>query len=295
MAYLAVPPKYKAFTTKTDDEGNTLMVPLAGGKLYTYYNGTTQNAPAYQDSAGDAQHTNPIILDENGEAPIFLDTSITYTFDIDDKDDNDVVTINDVRVNSSIITSTSNLEADLELSDRFIVTSGNTDILFIPNGTGVLSVFTSDGLYEQRVTSDDIIPNKKYVDDLSTGASQTQMENADLDYVYASSNNIQYSPFIGNTWVTFTTDGSGNPTITDSYNVDSVSKYSTLGFNITITNDYAADDMIILASTSDSGGQVCVANSATGAGTVRIYTYDSSASSSQASLTVSVIIFGKLA
>jgi len=46
-------------------------VPLAGGYLYTYEVGTTTAKAAYQDYAGVASHTNPIVLDSRGEAEIW--------------------------------------------------------------------------------------------------------------------------------------------------------------------------------------------------------------------------------
>ena len=41
----------------------------------------------------------------------------------------------------------------------------NIDIGFLTNGTGVISVTAGSGNYEDNVTADDDIPNKKYVDD----------------------------------------------------------------------------------------------------------------------------------
>jgi hypothetical protein len=54
-------------------------VPLAGGKLYTYAAGTTAPLATYSDKAETAPNANPIILDANGEATIFL-SSAAYKF-----------------------------------------------------------------------------------------------------------------------------------------------------------------------------------------------------------------------
>lgn len=58
--------------------------PLVGGLLYTYINGTTTPQATYQDAAGNAANTNPVILDARGEAVIFLVEGITYTFELRD-------------------------------------------------------------------------------------------------------------------------------------------------------------------------------------------------------------------
>jgi len=65
MSFLFGYPKFKGFS-------NTGAL-LAGGKLYTYEPGTVTPKAAYQDSGNIAAHTNPIILDSNGEATIFLE------------------------------------------------------------------------------------------------------------------------------------------------------------------------------------------------------------------------------
>lgn len=46
--------------------------PLAGGKVYTYEAGTTTPKSTYTTMAGDVPNSNPVILDQNGKAKIFL-------------------------------------------------------------------------------------------------------------------------------------------------------------------------------------------------------------------------------
>ena len=46
--------------------------PLAGGKVYTYSAGTTTNKATYTTMAGTVPNSNPVILDQNGKAKIFL-------------------------------------------------------------------------------------------------------------------------------------------------------------------------------------------------------------------------------
>ena len=67
-----------------DDDG----APLAGGKLYTYEAGTVTNKATYEDDAGAAAHTNPIILDSSGRVPAeVFGTTGAYKLRLDDADD----------------------------------------------------------------------------------------------------------------------------------------------------------------------------------------------------------------
>ena len=55
------------------------MVPIPGGKLYTYAAGTTTPLAVYSDTTGTTPLTNPVILDANGIAQIYLGTA-SYKF-----------------------------------------------------------------------------------------------------------------------------------------------------------------------------------------------------------------------
>jgi hypothetical protein len=79
MAYALPNIKPRFFDTNGD--------PLVGGFLYSYLAGTTTPAATYSDSAGTTPNTNPIELDANGEADIWLAGSTTYKFVLTDADD----------------------------------------------------------------------------------------------------------------------------------------------------------------------------------------------------------------
>ena len=65
MPYSLLPnPKFRAFDANGD--------PLAGGKVYTYEPGTTTPKPSYTDNTGGTANANPVLLDANGEASIWL-------------------------------------------------------------------------------------------------------------------------------------------------------------------------------------------------------------------------------
>lgn len=53
--------------------------PLSGGKLYTYQAGTTTDLATYTTAAGTVANANPVVLDANGEADVWLAAG-TYKF-----------------------------------------------------------------------------------------------------------------------------------------------------------------------------------------------------------------------
>lgn len=78
MAQAMIMPKKYFF----DKDGN----PLAFGKVYTYLAGTTTNQPTFTTENGDVANTNPVILNGEGYATIYLDGS--YKIVVHDINDN---------------------------------------------------------------------------------------------------------------------------------------------------------------------------------------------------------------
>jgi hypothetical protein len=74
-------------------------VPLAGGKLYTYVANTSTPQATYTDQTGATPNTNPIILDANGAADIWLNDSF-YKFILTDVSDVTILTKDNVSVAS---------------------------------------------------------------------------------------------------------------------------------------------------------------------------------------------------
>ena len=66
-----------------DSNGN----PLAGGKLYAYVAGTSTPQDTYTDQSGDTENANPVVLDANGEANVWIDSALAYKFVLKDADD----------------------------------------------------------------------------------------------------------------------------------------------------------------------------------------------------------------
>lgn len=58
--------------------------PLAGGKVYSYQAGTTTPQATYTDQTGVTPNTNPVILDADGYADIWLNPALSYKFVLKD-------------------------------------------------------------------------------------------------------------------------------------------------------------------------------------------------------------------
>ena len=61
-----------------DSSGN----PLSGGKLYSYSAGTGTPRATYTTRAGSVANANPVILDANGEADVWLTAGVDYKFSL---------------------------------------------------------------------------------------------------------------------------------------------------------------------------------------------------------------------
>ncbi|CAB3731286.1 hypothetical protein [Paraburkholderia rhynchosiae] len=68
-----------------DSNGNA----LAGGLLFTYQAGTSTKYPTYTDATGATQNTNPIVLNQRGEASIWLVPTQSYKFVLAPSTDSD--------------------------------------------------------------------------------------------------------------------------------------------------------------------------------------------------------------
>jgi hypothetical protein len=90
MALLSPAPKLQFFGT----DG----LPLVGGKLYTYAAGTTTPIATYTDNTQASLNTNPIILDSNGQADVWLSETVTYKYTLTDADNVPLFTVDYVSV-----------------------------------------------------------------------------------------------------------------------------------------------------------------------------------------------------
>ena len=129
MGALLTYPKFKAFT----NDGNNL--PLAGGLLNTYEAGTV-NTPqaAYSDILCTVPLSNPVVLDENGEAIIYLKGS--YKLVLTDANGDLYWTLDDVTgIGGSSLTSIGAYGGSLETA---IAAIGSTPTQLLIDETVVL-------------------------------------------------------------------------------------------------------------------------------------------------------------
>lgn len=70
-------PRAKFFVPNTN-------YPLAGGKVFTYVAGTSTPLGTFTDSSGTVPNANPVILDANGEAAIYLGPNLAYKINLTD-------------------------------------------------------------------------------------------------------------------------------------------------------------------------------------------------------------------
>lgn len=89
LAFLAPAQATVSLTPLAKQQFNQLGIPLAGGKLYTYAAGTNTKLATYTDSTGTTPNTNPIILDSNGQADVWLTDVLAYKFVLSPSTDTD--------------------------------------------------------------------------------------------------------------------------------------------------------------------------------------------------------------
>jgi hypothetical protein len=74
--------------------------PLAGGKVYSYLAGTSTPASTYTDQGAGTPNANPVVLDADGRASIWLGAG-SYKFIVTDADDVTLYTVDSVSVDGT--------------------------------------------------------------------------------------------------------------------------------------------------------------------------------------------------
>ena len=116
-------PKFKAW----DDDGNL----LDSGKLYTYIAGTSTNKATYSDRACTTPNTNPVVLDAQGEATVYLNG--LYKLVLKNSDDSETLWTMD------------NVQGDVQGNYTFYPDPTETDQGTVGAGNGLYDILAALG------------------------------------------------------------------------------------------------------------------------------------------------------
>lgn len=140
---------------------------LTSGKIYIYFKGRTALATTYHDEDGTVVNSNPVLLDNNGRATVFVNPIYSYTIVVCDYYGKELFS-QDITLHDAISTA----------EDVVVIGTDGTvlvDTTQLPNGVQ----------YDLSVNTD-IIATKEYVDD-EVDNLQEQIDNKkDKQEVYSS-------------------------------------------------------------------------------------------------------------
>lgn len=172
--------RYRAF----DADGD----PLSGGKLYAYAAGTSTPQATYTTRAGDIANTNPVVLDANGEADVWLSPGVNYRLVL--KDSSDVIQNTVDNFGNAVVSGVTD-NSGVTPGGRLTLTSGTpittgdvtgaTTLYYAPYKSDVVSLYDGStwALYS-----------------IGSGLSQTTTDNTKSPASVANSSN--YDIFVWN-------------------------------------------------------------------------------------------------
>ena len=164
--------------------------PLAGGKLYSYQAGTSTPAATYTDESGDTPNTNPVVMDANGYADVWLGGS-NYKLILKDSSDVELWSVDNVKGLTSILTDLVNTDgalaidnnlSDLDDPDAALTNLGLTATATELNYTdGVTSAIQTqlDAKAAQADLDDAVADIATNTSDIATNASNLTAHEAD--------------------------------------------------------------------------------------------------------------------
>ena len=122
---------------------------LVSGKVYIYYQGRTALATTYHDEQGTVVNANPVLLDNNGRATVFVNTKYSYTIVVCDYYGKEL------------------FSQDITLHDA-ISTAKDVIVMGSDGSVKVDTTTLSNGIQYDLSVNTDIIATKKSVDDVKT-------------------------------------------------------------------------------------------------------------------------------
>jgi hypothetical protein len=241
MSQLAPNPKFTVYTT--DSDGYT--VPLVGGKVWTYAAGTSTPKATYTSYTLSATNTNPVILDTDGQADIWLDGS--YKIVVTDAADVQLYSVDNIHDLTKDQTFTGvTLAGTLTVTSTAVTWSGN------PTHSGN-HTFTNNVTVNGNTTLGD-----SNTDTLTVKPNAVTWTNNPTH-----SGNHTFSGTVGITGVaTFTSDPAGKmigdsytPTLTNGTNVAAstayLCTYARVGKTVMVAGLIAIDPTAAAASLTE--------------------------------------------
>ena len=253
--------------------------PLAGGKVYTYEAGTTTPKSTYTTMAGDVPNPNPVILDQNGKAKIFLGDG-SYRLQI--KDSNGAL-IDDIDQISRYVTQSefasfqqtvqdgvSQLTEVREQIDVFVNTSIGNQKGFA-NGIAPLDANVKiDPIYFPALPHSGVPQATETQVGVAELATQAEVNTATDDVRIVTPkkmlagirNHLNASGvapiYACRAWVNF--DGTGTVAIRSSGNVSSITDNGAGSYTVNFINPMPDNNYAVsyTASLDGSGGQLAV-------------------------------------
>ena len=201
-----------------DDSGD----PLASGKVYYYQCGTTTDLEVYQDSALSTPHAQPIVLDAGGRATIYLTPGVCHKVQVNDSDDANVYTEDDVGPGHGVGNDRLRLSphAATLASGAFTATfsqyevdtqgaAASDDLDTITAGTGVGEGFL---LVLTPANVSRVVTAKHSTGNLELGAGDYRLDHAgaSLTLYYDGSNWVELARAGGGGWTVVTTTATGS-------------------------------------------------------------------------------------
>ena len=210
---------------------------LVGGRVYIYYKGRTALATTYHDEDGKVVNSNPVLLDNNGRATVFVNTIYSYTIVVCDYYGKELFS-QDITLHDAISTA----------EDVIVMGSDGSvkvDTTTLPNGVQ----------YDLSVNTD-VIATKKSVDnvktDLNTLTGKVDTHTTQIESIESSlankkdkQNELNFNGSVTKTVTNISQDANGEITVT----YEDINLLPQEVTNVEITS---VDNSVKVAETTDT-------------------------------------------
>lgn len=228
-----------------DSNGNALV----GGQLFTYQAGTTTKSATYTDATGSVQNTNPIVLNQRGEATIWLPPTQAFKYVLATATDTDppqspIWTEDQIQAPASVAVGSMTDEKGSNGQPGFSAANGD----FTPGTTTSLTLSQNYGSSSNLWVAFDA--DEQGADTFSLGGTN----NETLTFNAPIPTGISKVYVKGGTALTIGTPGSG--TVTDSSVATGSRLYNRIRDIVSIT-DYGATQTADATSAFQAAALAC--------------------------------------